>query len=255
VECSINTEASVRIFSRTEELESLRRRFTGPRSTLVHGPAGVGKTLLLHHLIREFDNVLYCPASPSPQVVFRSLAAALAARNDATLARLCPGQPDSLAARSAVALKGLVCDALRATSYRIVLDHLVRPSAAFAAMASELMVSCSTPLVAVARSAHMEDAGYLARLLPDRSERLALRNFDPDTARAFAVESARDQHLSAANLSTVLDGVVKSSQGNPGAILRMVALAAHARYRSGNQIKFAPLYVDFLMESAASNAV
>jgi len=251
---SVRCEGIVRIFSRTDELESLRKRFTGPRSTLLHGPSGVGKTRLLGHLILEFGNVLYCPASSSPQVVFRSLAASLAARNDATLAHLCH-PADSLAARSAVALKGIVCDALRAATYRVVLDHLVRPSAALAAMAGELMVSCSTPLIVVARSAHMEDAGYLAPLLPDRSERLALRNFDSDTARVFAREAASEQHLSAGNLPTVLDSMVKSSEGNPGAILRMVALAAHAKYRTDDHIKFAPLYVDFLMESAAANAV
>ncbi len=39
-------------------------------------------------------------------------------------------------------------------------------------------VSCATPVIAVTRSAHMEDACSVSPLLPDRSERLAIRNFD-----------------------------------------------------------------------------
>ena len=35
----------------------------------------------------------------------------------------------------------------------------------------------------------------------------------------------------------------------------MIAMASHGKYRSGDQIKFAPLYVDFLMETAAANAI
>lgn len=245
----------MRIFDRAEELESLRKRFADRRPTLVHGPSGVGKTLLLQHVISEFGNVLYCPASPSPQAVVRCLAGLLAARHDATVERIRQGQTEALAGKSSLALKGIVCDALRANQYQIVLDHLVRPSAALAAMAGELMVSCSTPLIAVARSAHMEDAGHLSPLLPDRSERLAIRNFDPATARAFALEVSGQQHLAAGNLPGVLDSMVQSSEGNPGAILRMIAMASHGKYRSGDQIKFAPLYVDFLMETAAANAI
>ena len=245
----------MRIFSRAEELESLRKRFAGRRSTLVHGPCGVGKTLLLRHVIPEFGDVLYCPASPSPQAVFRCLAGLLAARLDATVERICQGQTDTLAGKSSLALKGIVYDALRANQYQIVLDHLVRPSAAMAAMAGELMVSCSTPVIAVARSAHMEDAGHLSPLLPDRSERLAIGNFDSDRAKALALEVSEQQHLAARNLPGVLDSMVQSSEGNPGAILRMIAMAKDGKYRSGDQIKFAPLYVDFLLETAAANAI
>ncbi len=245
----------VRIFGRAEDLELLRKRFADRRSTLVHGPSGVGKTLLLRQVIPRFGNVLYCPASPSPQAVFRCLAGLLAARHDATVERVCQGRTGNLAGKSSVALKGIVCDALRAENYQNVLDHLNRPSAALAAMAGELMVSCATPLLAVARSAHMEDAGHLSPLLPDRSDRLAIRNFDPATARAFAQQAASEQHLAAGNLPSVLDTMVKSSEGNPGAILRMIAMAGDGKYRSGEQIKFAPLYVDFLMDWAAAHAV
>jgi hypothetical protein len=245
----------VQIFSRAEELESLRRRFASRQSTLMHGPSGVGKTLLLQQVIPEFDRVLYCPASSSPQAAFRCLGELLAVRHDVTVLRICKGRADALLGKSPVSLKGIVSDALRAEKYLIVLDHLHRPSAALGAMIGEVMLSCSTPVLAVARSAHMEDAGYVSPLLPDRSERLAIKNFDPETAKAFALEASSRQQLAAENLNSVLDNMIKSSEGNPGAILRMIAMARRSKYRCDDRIKWAPLYIDFLLEWAAATTV
>jgi len=243
------------IFGRKDELELLRKRLESRRSTLLYGPSGVGKTQLLQQLLPEFSKVLYCSVSSSPQSIFRCLAELLVARNDATLMRISKGRTDSLLGKSSISLKGIIMDALRATDYLVVLDHLDRPSSALAAMVGELMVSCSTPVIAVARSAHMEDAGYVLQLLPDRSERMAIKNFDSDRAKAFAVEVSSQQSLEAANLQGVLESMVRSSEGNPGAILRMVAMAKHSKYRSDDHIKWSPLYIDFLMEWAAANAV
>jgi len=245
----------VQIFNRTEELESLRKRLATRKSTLVHGPSGAGKTLLLQQAIPGFGNILYCPSSSSPQAVSHCLAELLAARNDPTVLRVCKGNFDALLGKSSVSLKGIVSDALRAGGYMIVLDHLNRPSPALGAMTRELMYSCSTPVIAVARSAHMEDAGSVSALLPDRSERLAIKNFDSDTAKAFALEVCEQQQLEAENLHSVLGSMIKSSEGNPGAIIRMIAMAKQSKYRNEDHIKWSPLYIDFLMEWAAANAL
>jgi hypothetical protein len=245
----------MQIYGRADELESLRKRLASRRSTLVHGPSGVGKTLLLQQIMPEFSYVLYCSSSSSPQYTFRRLAELLAARHDATLLRICKGRADALLGKSSISLKGIVVDALRASNYLIVLDHLNRPSPVLGAMIGEVMLSCSTPVVAVARSTHMEDAGPVSPLLPDRSERLAIKNFDADTAKAFALEACSKQQLAAENLNSVLDNMIKSSEGNPGAILRMIAMAKQSKYRSDDHIKWAPLYIDFLMEWAAVSAV
>jgi len=251
----VNSEAAVQIFGRGNELELLRKRLASRKSTLIYGPSGVGKTLLLQQVVSDFGYVLYCPASSSPQAVCRYLAELLATRHDATLMRLCKGGLNGLDGKSFVSLKGIVSSALRAENYLIVLDHLNRPSPALGALIGEFMLSCATPVVAVARSAHMEDAGSVAPLLPDRSERLAIRNFDSDTAKAFALELCEQQRLSGENLSSVLDSMVKSSDGNPGAILRMIAMAKQSKYRNDGHIKWSPLYIDFLMQSARENAL
>ena len=248
-------EAVAQIFGRAAELESLRERLAGRKTTLLSGPSGVGKTLLLQRLLPGFNYVLYCPASSSPQAVCRCLAELLSARDDATLLRSCKGRPDALVGMSFVSLKGIVSSALRADHYLVVLDHLNRPSPAMGALLGELMLSCSTPVIAVARSTHMEDAGTVAALLPDRSERLALKNFDPETAKAFAREACLKQQLSGENLESVLDSIVRFSEGNPGAILRMIAMARQSKYRSDDHIKWSPLYIDFLLKWASESAL
>lgn len=240
------------IFDRTEEVGLLRARLTARKSALMHGPSGVGKSLVLLHVLPDFQQILYCPSTQSSQVVFRRMAELLAAKKDPTVDKICKERTDALLSKSSVSLKGIVMDALRAGKYTLVLDHLTRPSQSFAAMVREVLYLC--PVVAVARSAHMEDAGFVAPLLSDRSEKIAIRNFGPESAAVFAERIVLEKHLAAANLKGVLDNIVESSEGNPGAIVRMIEMAGQAKYRIEDKIKWSPLYIDFKMECVAVNA-
>lgn len=224
-------------YDRTEELKEVRRRLAMRSSFLLHGPAGVGKTFLLSAVMPEFAEVVYCAQSSTPQTIYRSMAAQLAQAGHPALA--------GAKAKSAVALKGLLRNALRESKYLVVLDHLFQPSQSVAAEVRDLMLHWSVPVVAVSRSAHMEDAGFLLPMFADRSEKFALCNFEAETARRFAGAAAQKQAIAADNLADFLDGIVEKSEGNPGAMLRMLAMAADPKYRTQNRIKVAPLYIDF----------
>jgi hypothetical protein len=91
-------------------------------------------------------------------------------------------------------------------------------------------------------------------LLSDRSERIPIRNFGPERAAAFAGRVVSEKKLAAANLKSVLANIVESSEGNPGAIVRMVEMAGQPKYRSEDHIKWSPLYIDFKMEWVTANA-
>ncbi len=131
------------------------------------------------------------------------------------------------------------------SKYLVIVDHLVRPSQALAASIRELMLNWSVPVIAVSRSAHMEDAGFVLRLFPDRSERFSLQNFDPEPARRFAAVCAERERVTAKNIEQFLARVVEFTDGNPGAVLQMIRMAKAPKYLHESQIKIAPLFIDY----------
>jgi hypothetical protein len=237
------------IYGREEELQGLRQRLAKRKPFLIHGPEGVGKTLLLSSLLPESPAVLYCEDSATTQIVFRSLARALLRLRDPQ-ARATFRNEDAIKTKSAVSLKGIVTEALREGSYCIVLDHVNQPSHSFAAAVREIMNWGSTPVITVARSSHMEDTGFLQPVYSDRSEKYELKNLDSDVAEQFAREMANQAGLSAQNMTEFLDKLLEFSDGNPGAIVSMLRMAKYPKYRSDEYIKITPLYIDFRMNWA-----
>jgi hypothetical protein len=234
------------IFDREEERQRIDQFLVKRRPFLIHGPSGVGKTLLLRSLLPEFRSVLYCEDSATTNVMFRSLARGLL-RLQSPRATKAMRDEDAIATKSAVSLKGIVIDSLREGEYSIVLDHLKRPSYAFASAVREVMGWGSTPVSAVARSSHMEDLGFLQPLYGDRMQKFEVRNFDDSTAEQFARERIKRSGLSGTNIREFVDKVLEFSEGNPEAIIALIDMATFPKYRSEEHIKISPLYIDFRM--------
>ena len=95
----------------------------------------------------------------------------------------------------------------------------------------------------------MEDVGFLHPLFADRQEKVELGNFEMGAAARFARWIIARMGLSAGNLEDFLQRVLELSQGNPGAIISMVRMARQPKYRSEDNIKVTPLYVDFRLSS------
>src|ERR1700691_2372177 len=224
------------IFDREDERESIRQRLAKRRPFLIHGPSGVGKTLLLRSLLPEFTSVLYCKNSATTHLVFLSLANSLL-RLGSPRARTAFRNEEAIKTKSAVSLKGIVMDALNEGQYSIVLDHLGHPSHSFAAAVREMMNWGSTPVSAVARSSHMEDTGFLQPLYSDRSEKYEIRNFEKSVAEKFAREVVRRANLTASNMNEFLGKILQFSGGNPGEIVAMGEAAKNPKYRSDDYIK------------------
>lgn len=242
----VRTEMGNFVFDREEEQRALHQRVLTKKPFLLHGPTGVGKTFLLRSLLEQTPAVLYCETSASPHMVFRSVAQSLLERGDARVHGICRDR-DGIRAKSAVALRGIVMDALRGGNYSIVLDHPGRPSPSFAMAVREILGWCSTPVIAVAQSSHMEDIGCLQPFYSDRHDRYELKNFASATAERFTQAVIERTNLSASNLQQFLAKMLKLSQGNPGAILSMLQMAKNPKYRTDEHIKISPLYIDFRM--------
>jgi len=243
------TEMLSFIFGRERERHALHQRVLKKKPFLVHGPTGVGKTLLLRSLLEPIPTVLYCETSASPQAVFRNVARSLLDRGDPRIERTCRDR-NGIEARSAVSLKGIVMDSLREGSHSIVLDHIRRPSQPLAAIVRDIIGWCSTPVIAVAQSSHMEDTGFLQPVYSDRQDRYELKNFEPGTAEQFARALVERAGLSASNMQEFLGKVLELSQGNPGAILSLLQMAKNPKYRIDEHIKISPLYIDFRMNGS-----
>ena len=234
------------IFDRDQERASLAARLSSRRPLLIHGPTGVGKTLLITALLKDLSAFLYSPDSSTINLVFRNIAYQLWDRRTPQLVRsFGRAGADAIKTKSAVNLQGVLKDALHEGSYCLVLDHIRRPSYAFASAVRELMGWCNTPVITLARSAHMEDAGFLQTFYSDRADRFELKNFNSEVAESFAAAVAKRAGLSAQNIDDFLTRVLEYSQGNPGAIVAMLEMAKRPQYRSDDRIKITPLYIDF----------
>ena len=146
------------IFGRDEEQANLAKRLAARRPLLVHGPAGVGKTLITTAVLKDFSDFLYSPDSSTIHVVFRNIASRLWERRAPQLVKsFGRAGADAIKTKSAANLKGVLRDALHEGDYCLVLDHIRRPSYSFASTVRKLMGWCNTPVITLARSAHMED--------------------------------------------------------------------------------------------------
>ena len=213
------------IFGRDVEIDELRKLVSRRHSFLLHGSAGVAKTLLLGRLMNEIPELLYCGDSSRSQLVFRALAAALLAIKNCHVLRA--SKPNAIHEKSAVSIRGIVIAALREGRYWIVLDHLQSPSQSFAAAIKDMCSRAETPLIAVARSAHMEDAGFLLPMFSDRSSRYLLRNLETEAAKKFALRAAEEMQLEAVNRDEAIEKIVRYSKGSPGAIMAMLQMAVN----------------------------
>jgi hypothetical protein len=241
--------SSLGIYGREVEIQKLRTLVSGRNSFLLHGPAGVGKTLLVKQLNAEIADILYCAESSSSQMVFRLLLNQLLTKQNAAATSAC--RTRAAKEKSAVSARGIVAEALGEQQYWIALDHLQSPSQSFASSVKDVCSRTGTPLLAVARSAHMEDVGFLMPMFPGRSEKFELRNFNPGAARQFAMRTAQEMNLHAKNQEDLLDKIVGFSKGNPGAIHRMLEMASDRKYVVQEHVKLSPLYIDFRLQWGA----
>lgn len=174
------------LFARQGEVETLASWMEGGRSFLFHGPAGVGKTRLLDEVCSRFPNLLRVSSCSTPQMLFRQMATDLwKQRNPGLRSHFRSAQ--HIESATAVSLKGLCLSAMKAAGYLLVLEHVGFSSQQFAAAVKQLSMETDVRVIFVSRSCHMEDAGYLVRHYPDKSDRLELAPFKSQVAAEFPI--------------------------------------------------------------------
>ena len=241
------------IFGREKVLQELRDRLNGDTSFLLHGASGVGKTFLIRHTIFDRPGVLYCYDTSSGHSAFHTLALELFLSRDRCVRRSLRTE-HNIKHKSTIALRGIVLNALRENRYWIVLDHLRNPAANLSSDVRDIILCTGTPVVAIARSPHMEDLGFLAPMFVVRSDQMKVPLLGRLETAQFAEEIVRRKRLRATNLADFLERVVEFSQGSPGAVVEMLNMAAQSRYRIQGHIKTSPLYIDYRLAWHSANA-
>jgi AAA ATPase domain len=245
---------------RESEERRLRAAILNAESLTIEGPAGIGKTALVMHTIQSLPaslaaRCLYFTAMKDLQDLLRQLIRTLHEAGDPRLRRQLHTERVSslslagwLKELSTSRLKGTLYRAVEGGDYRIFLDHLPPLTHAIAKVIKELFWMRRTPVYLVPRAEAQETISRFRHFFYwGDHERLALGAL-PRPAAHELLENCIDRFgLVRFDLTDFREEVLELSRNIPGAIVKMCALAADARYQYGTQIKIKSAYVEYLI--------
>lgn len=220
------------IYDREPERQRIRELLLAKRSFLIHGPVGVGKSLLLRHALHEIPSILHCGEYPSEDVLYRSVAHQLWMRREHSMVAAFRGENELDSAESS-RLRHAGFEALRTGAYGVAIDPLPQPLPNnFTAAVCDIFAHGIAHLVTVARSCG-ESFRWMSSLAKDILDVVEITNFPPSTAVRFMDKLLeRRALLSAENSSEFIGKVMELADGNPGAIVALLEMGNYPKYRS-----------------------
>ena len=245
---------------RESEGSRLRDAILKCQTLMIEGPAGIGKTALIAKVIHSLPEdmtarCVYVAGMNNLQDLLRRLIRILYEAEDPRLRRQLHGERVStlsfagwLKELSSSRLKGTLYRAVEGGDYRIFLDHLPPLTRPVAKVVKELFWMRRTPVYLVPRAEAQQTISRFSHFFywGDR-ERLVLGALPRPAAQELLENCIERFGLARLDLADFREEVLELSGSVPGAIVKMCALAADARYQYGTRIKIKLAYVEYLI--------
>ena len=249
-------------FGRGRELERLVSAIRDRRSLLIFGAADSGKSALVERALANLpwamaQACLRVSAKGSLQNLLRQLAMRLFVARDAVVCAAIPVQATQPALlerwvkkQTSGRLRGLVFRSFDRGRYWTFWDDAGPLGVAHCQLLREVVRMRKTPVYLLARGVEESDMGGAGRLFWSEDQRLELGTLAPEDARALLDAAIEREGLLDLDLTEFREQVLDTSRNLPGAIVRMVAMAAQPKYRYGNTVKANLIAMDYLVQLA-----
>lgn len=159
------------MFGRELELAEIIRRLDKGVPFLLHGPSGMGKTMLMKCALSRLaaGTYVYCPETKALTLFAKSLCTELAMRRDPCTLSWLKLKPQATTAqiqsaivmRSSAGLRGMARESLRQRPRMIICDHVTFVSQRFYNYLKEFELQCRAPIVAMARDPRYRAANQI----------------------------------------------------------------------------------------------
>lgn len=253
----------VHFLDREHESQRLREAFLSGRSMMISGPADIGKTALLKHVLAGLpgkigSQFLYLAGFTDLQDLLRKLLARLYRAGNPALLRQLHAEgvseahfDDWLKSTTSPRLKGALYRAAEQGNYHLILDLGPPLTGPTAKVVKELFWMRNTPVCLLIRDEGKQKIEHLSHFFHWGSrERLALGPLPKPVAGEMLEQCIVRFQLANFDLDDFREEVLNLSGCVPGAIVKMCALAADGRYQFGKHIKTKLVHIDYLMSGS-----